>query len=294
MGANSKIGWTNNTWNPVTGCTQVSPGCDNCYAKRMATRLRGRCGYPADDPFRLTLHPSSLTNPLRWRKPRRVFVCSMGDLFHADVPDEMIAMVFAVMCLCPQHTFQVLTKRPGRMRQFLSRGYADVCAAIHALGIDLNKLPYYPLKIDDPGGWPLPNVWLGVTAENQEQAAARIHLLLRTPAAVRFVSVEPMLGAVDLTSVKFPHGGYENVLRCDVSQRAKCAGIDKLNGIDWVICGGESGPKARPMHPDWATALRDQCQEARVPFYFKQWGNKAAGRVLDGRTWDEFPEGEEI
>jgi protein gp37 len=285
MGTTS-IEWAEAVWKPVTGCTPVSAGCRHCYAQRMATRLAGRYGYPAEDPFRVTLH-GRMDEPLRWRTPRRVFVCSMGDLFHADVPDEFLLLVWQRMWECPQHTFLVLTKRPERMRQVLAGDFLN----------------------------PLPNVWLGVSVENQVTAEARIPALLATRAAVRWVSCEPLLGAVDLFQP--PVGDPAQYLD------------GMIWGLDWVVCGGESGPGARPMHPDWARGLRDQCQAAGVAFLFKQWGEWLAplaarglqapteasdapgngifrfpdgttmykvgkgfaGRLLDGRGWDEYPEG---
>ena len=286
----TKIEWTDETWNPVTGCTKISPGCAHCYAERMAKRLAGRFGYPADEPFRVTLHPERLDTPLRWRKPRRVFVCSMGDLFHKDVPDGWIYEILGIMALAQRHTFQVLTKRAARMYNYLSgfKGRTDIMAAAMCINENLR------LHIDTEAiEWPLPNVWLGVTAESQEAADERIPLLLQTPAAVRFVSCEPLLGPIDLGLVD-ENGGPNDFAR--------------LSGLDWVIVGGESGPGARPMYPDWARSLRDQCQAAGVPFFFKQWGafkplrarhwleagwdpdSRKGGRILDGRTWDEMPE----
>ncbi|WP_031517721.1 DUF5131 family protein [Desulfofalx alkaliphila] len=314
----TKIEWADAVWNPVTGCTPISPGCENCYAKRMAQRLRGRCGYPADEPFRVTMHLKRFIEPLRWKKPRRVFVCSMGDLFHENVPDNIIYNIFAVMADTPQHTYMVLTKRPGRMKDILCRPNAA------------NEIWRNTTYSDDPGChkyWPLPNVWLGVTAENQEQADKRIPILLQIPATVRFVSVEPMLGPVDLSkylTCQF-YAGEEMEWR---KGTIVPEGYPKLRAarirsrIDWVICGGESGPLARPMHPDWVRSLRDQCVASGVPFFFKQWGEwapvhelrcnepgiknklwynfdpdtsvckigkKKAGRLLDSREWDEFP-----
>ncbi len=275
----TKIEWATETWNPVTGCTKVSEGCQNCYAERMAKRLAGRYGYPKDDPFRVTLHPNRLEQPLKWRKPRRIFVCSMGDLFHDDVPVPFLVDVFDVVYKCPQHTFIFLTKRPENLKW---------------------------LRINGPivGAEPLSNVWLGVTAENQKTADERIPILLRISAAVKFVSVEPMLGPMVLCRW-IARDGFRK-------------------GLNWVICGGESGPGARPMHPDWARGLRDQCQTAGVPFFFKQWGEycyveqmtrdtyvmvdknvnlaghgdydkpwkvgkKDAGALLDGEEWNEYP-----
>ena len=291
------------TWNPTTGCTKVSEGCDNCYAERIANRFGGP-GY--FDTVRL--HPDRLDKPLYWRKPRRVFVDSMSDLFHDDVPGELIARVFAVMALSGEHTFQVLTKRPGRMASVLSSE-----AVVSAVRKRVDQyLPGAELT-----AWPLLNVWLGVSVENQKWADVRIPKLLETPAAVRFLSCEPLLGPVDFRAwLPWKTRAYEGNL-----------------SIDWCIVGGESGPHARPMHPTWVRSLRDQCQAAGVPFFFKQWGEyrpaegallsdfakhpvaldvqgrvlpgetdvrdvsafmvrigkKAAGRDLDGRKWNEYP-----
>ena len=313
MSDKTGIEWTDATWNPVTGCTEVSPGCDHCYAKTFAERFRGTEGHYFERGFDVQLRPDKLDQPLRWRRPRRIFVNSMSDLFHDSVPDEYIARVFAVMALAPQHTFQVLTKRHARMRSLVSHGLLDM--------------------IDDPASdvrvkvpqWPLPNVWLGVSAENQQWSDIRIPALLDTPAAVRFVSAEPLLGPIDLTPwIGCPHDSMTGVDQTPVSSPKKrwrcdqcCAsvldGTVTNVGLHWVIAGGESGRGARPMHPDWARSLRDQCQAAGVAFLFKQWGEhapetvalplsseptigmrrvgkKAAGRVLDGRTWDQYPE----
>lgn len=276
--ADTKIEWADSVWNPVTGCTKISPGCANCYAERMAKRLAGRCGYLEQDPFKVTLHSDRLGQPLNWKKPKRIFVCSMADLFHEDVPDEFIARMWWVMGQCvgyldPSryrgHTFMILTKRPERMKKWL-KGWADQKTRkrwIESFGevYDwMNGPRYWPNVFD--------NVWLGVTAENQEQADKRIPVLLQTPAAVRFVSCEPLLGSVDLTNLH-----YERL-----------TSIDALNGLhgfpkphaegpklDWVIVGGETGPGTRPMHPDWVRNLRDQCQAAGVAYFFKQWGEFA-------------------
>ncbi|MFC4373347.1 DUF5131 family protein [Nocardia halotolerans] len=292
MGKTS-IEWTDQTWNPVTGCEKVSPGCDHCYAEGIAHRFAGTPQFP--NGFGVTLRPERLEEPLHWRKPRRVFVNSMSDLFHADIPDEFIAKVFATMARAPQHTFQILTKRPGRMRALL----ADTQKLLEATTDEETAAAIY----DAP--WPLPNVWLGVSAEDQKWARVRIPVLLDTPAAVRFVSAEPLLGPIDLSM------WLEND-----------PGKFVVPPLDWVIVGGESGHGARPMHPDWARGLRDQCVGAAIPFLFKQWGEyvtpnqmtedafrgwdiehgsgetrdaywrvgkKAAGRELDERTWDEYP-----
>ena len=486
----TKIEWAEETWNPVTGCSPISEGCQNCYAKRMANRLRGRCGYPADDPFRVTLHPERLGEPLRWKEPRKVFVCSMGDLFHEFVPTKFIIDCLSIMAEAYQHTFMILTKRPERMRAIMSHEtIANDVWLQTSRGVNA-----------EPSPWPLPNVWLGVTAENQKRADERIPILLQILAVVRFVSVEPCLSAVNIVQYlqgykpqggikandqarngvsgsvcnrgifcrsgrqdmetqgicwgqqggfasagedaeratarrnqyieKAPTSSIQSEQRKDVclcppgcvddcqpggdtfrdgdqpqgrgsiqqsseqpggsdqerehtscrqsiegaweeraTRREKhqceansrgCSGypgslgqkrsipvgisqeIPCISGnnqrsmpkenleaptIDWVICGGETGPGARPMHPDWVRSLRDQCQAAETSFYFKQWGEwsptpakdvpvrgcldggrfhsgsnpsvglamyrvgkKAAGRILDGRTWDEFPE----
>jgi protein gp37 len=334
----SKIEWTDATWNPVTGCTKVSEGCRNCYAERIARRFP-RGGIDPEfsksdvvDDFRVMLHPARLEEPFHWRKPRRIFVCSMGDLFHGDVPPAFILSVLSVISLSPRHTFMVLTKRPDRMCLFLSAfggnknardkisdkafdlwGEEADCQAANAiegcLGEGFNV------------GWPMRNLWLGVSAEDQAAADERIPLLLATPAAVRFVSVEPMLGPVDLDGDPYNGPGWIRGWRVELKHGSTCDGFC-ISGecpvpvqvqnpyLDWVICGGESGPGARPMHPVWARSLRDQCQAAGVPYFFKQWGEwgyhqgaahtdsmdpfrvgkKKAGRILDGRTWDEIPE----
>ena len=463
--AKSKIEWTDRVWNPVTGCTPISEGCDNCYAERMSKRLAGRCGYPKDDPFKVTLHPDRLDQPARWKKPSKVFVCSMGDLLHENLLFQFIKKVWDVTVKCPQHTFIFLTKRPERMLRF-----AQWMAGTDHISI---------------AEWPR-NCWIGVTAENQQRADERIPILLQIPAAVRFVSVEPLLSAIDISQylqngvianerkrnpfhgtcgdgavfcgrtgqdmeasrdgrvrertiirqnagrtnegrekhgclsscpvqlqqkeiqglctpyclddnqqsvysgqdgdkpqgreqnepasgqsgigneggeynsqLQIPekkkeistrhekcecqidrHSGRRdkslmqestNVSRgdskalsgftADSFQHPSQQDMETYLGISWVICGGESGPGARPMHPDWARSLRDQCQAAGVPFMFKQWGEwypdtkglylnengvaatgvifgdtfihrvgkKRAGRLLDGRIWDEFP-----
>lgn len=264
--SDSKISWTTKTWNPTTGCDQVSPGCDHCYALTLAARLKrmGNKRYQNDgNPktsgpgFALTLHPDKLDEPLKWYKPARVFVNSMSDLFHDDVPDKFIAEVFAVMALADRHTFQVLTKRPRRMQRLLSLdGFADECDSAR-----LRRDPYRLLP-----DFPPPNVWLGTSVEDQKRADLRVSHLLNTDAAVRFLSCEPLLGPVDLTSW--------------------------LSGLHWVIAGGESGPDYRPMNLDWARSLRDQCVEAGVPFFFKQGSgiHSEMHKELDGRLWAEMPD----
>ena len=261
---NTKIEWTEATWNVVTGCTKVSPGCDNCYAERITERFNGKGSFAE-----VKLHHDRLEAPLRWRKPRRVFVNSMSDLFHDAVPDEFIATVWAIMVLTPQHTYQILTKRHGRMRSLLnSDTFSDAVIDMVADHPELDRrrqLGRWPL-CEWEGDLPLPNVWLGVSVEDQKRADLRIPALLGTPAAVRFLSCEPLIGPIQLG--------------------------DWVDGIDWVIAGGESGPGHRPIDPDWVRSLRDQCQAARTAFFFKQWGGqtpKSGGRALDGREWSEFP-----
>lgn len=327
MGDRSKIEWTDATWGPVTGCTKVSEGCDHCYAETIAHRFAGTKAYP--NGFDVTLRPERLDQPLHWRRPRRIFVNSMSDLFHKDVPDEYIARVFAVMALAPQHTFQVLTKRPGRMRSLLGSEAFRPRVETEALRLKTQQWAAgeYPCGRKAEGrtrwtfpGWPLPNIWLGTSVENQKWADVRVPQLLATPAAIRFLSCEPLLGLVDLTGSGIqqtywltgrPGWGPEESVGDVVMQPLTIA-----PSLDWVIVGGESGPGARPMHPDWARSLRDQCLAVGVPFLFKQWGEwapffwtadhpthyfgdgvmvgrvgkKIAGRMLDGRTWDEYPE----
>lgn len=349
MGDNSAIEWTDATWNPVRGCSLVSAGCTNCYAMRQAHRFSGR-GQPYEGLTKMTSHgpvwtgkirlvPELLDQPLHWRKPRRIFVNSMSDLFHENVPFRFVDTVFAIMAMTGRHgrdephTFQILTKRPQRMLKYL-------------LTPDRPHLVYRAIEIvasaanenERAGCWlaqtkqrffPLPNVWLGVSVEDQATADERIPLLLQTPAAVRFLSCEPLLGPIS----------FEGLFANPANPRD---GTNALEEIDWLIAGGESGPRARPSHPDWFRDLRDQCQAVGVPFFFKQWGEweiasaanghhdcsmasngarwvhndglvngpswfrddkredtepvgmirvgkKAAGNVLDGRTWEEYP-----
>jgi protein gp37 len=326
------IEWTDETWNPTTGCDRVSPGCDHCYALTMARRLKGigQAKYQRDGDqktsgpgFGVSVHPDELTAPLRWRRPRRVFVDSMGDLFHDQVPDEFIARVWAVMAATPQHTYQVLTKRHGRMRSLLGSDGFDHLAL--DLSHEMKPVPIGSLPHGDT--YPLPNVWGGVSVENQAAADLRIPKLVETPLAVRFLSCEPLLGQIDLSMVTTRNGTLP-VAPLEVHYDQD-TGVGR-RPISWVIAGGESGAGARPMHPDWARSLRDQCQAAGVPFFFKQWGSWAPGdprrwhsqaawvpvdepaysslehrrsgsdaymyapkskslRELDGRTWDEFP-----
>ncbi|PKP11976.1 MAG: phage Gp37/Gp68 family protein [Bacteroidetes bacterium HGW-Bacteroidetes-4] len=281
----SKIEWTNETWNPIIGCSKVSPGCENCYAETMAKRLATInttdyyrsvvCERAHVDPSgwngRTSFIEHQLNKPLKRKKPTMYFVCSMGDLFHESVPFEWIDKIMEVIARSPEHTFQILTKRPGRMLEYFSdeRDFASDWSFGDK---------YLEEAIRFKLGLPLPNVWLGVTAENQEQAIKRVPILLQIPAAVRFVSVEPMLGPVDLThmdSTSESDPGY-NALYCGPDDEGDLQTI-----IDWVICGGESGHNARPMHPNWVRDLQKQCKDANAPFFFKQWGEW-------GTRWFDF------
>lgn len=240
MASNSTIEWTDSTWNPVTGCTKISPGCKNCYAETFAERWRGIPGHPYEQGFDLRLWDERLKLPLIWKEPRMIFVNSMSDLFHKDIPDEFIGKVFDTMLTAKQHVFQVLTKRAERMMQWTGERFKN-------------------------GGLPS-HIWLGVSVENQDYTWRTMYLQ-QTPAQIRFLSIEPLLGSVNLKA-------------------------SNLKGIHWVIVGGESGPRARPMNPSWARDIRDQCKKYNVHFFFKQWGGvnkKKTGRLLDGRTWDEMP-----
>lgn len=381
------IEWSDATWNPVTGCTRVSEGCRNCYAERLAaTRLAHLPAY--DGVARMTpegprwtglvrFDTDRLAIPLRWRKPRRVFVNSMSDLFHEALTNEEIAAVFGVMAACPQHVFQILTKRPARMLEWfgwvesMSRDRAWPWCRVCMLRYISPSHDSYGPQTRTP--WPLPNVWLGVSAEDQATADDRIPILLQTPAAVRWVSAEPLLGPIDVrpwvggrTSMHMSasvegalaNRNFRGLLDGDGRELSEaeaeaqlralqqhgvrliaangCDDFDPETGcrghsrpqLDWIVVGGESGPGARPMHPDWPRSIRDQCQSAGAAFLFKQWGEAApfcalppdiqhqlqapseltgepfepatlyrvgkhaAGRMLDGRTWDEYPGGD--
>jgi protein gp37 len=295
MSDNSKIEWTDTTWNPVVGCSHAgSPGCDNCYAARMASRglAKSHAGLAAGGKWNgeVRLLEDRLCLPRKWRKPRKIFVCSMGDLFHPAVPFEFIDKAFAVMALWPGHTFQVLTKRPARMAEYFAHDGPNFTDTYHNIGraISAANGATIPAQLSaEHWGFilPLPNVWLGTSVENQQAADGRIPHLLRCPAAVRFVSCEPLLGPVDLTPPE-NRGTNWNL-------------DDWLQELDWVVVGGESGPGARPMHPDWARTIRDRCDGRTdmgrpwpLPFFFKQWGGvnkKAAGHLLDGVEHREFP-----
>ena len=311
MSTQSAIEWTDATWNPIRGCTKISPGCEHCYAEVFAERWRGIPGHPYEQGFDLRLVPEKLGEPLRWRKPRRIFVNSMSDLFHKDVPDAYIRKVFGVMSLASRHTFQVLTKRAERMREFFAdpRNSQDKCRSQLIAGSTnetWNKIadvlsPLVHSAMADPRKeWPLPNVWLGVSAENQECANIRIPPLLETPAAVRFVSLEPLLECVNLRAINGTEAVFD-VLDGNRADHVRYKGVTEYwnrscTRIDWVIVGGESGPGARPI-ADGERAVRwicNECVDSRIPFFFKQWGgvrNGETGRELDGQTWDEMPGG---
>lgn len=340
MADNTAIEWCDATWNVVLGCDRVTRGCDGCYAIRTARRMGANPDPKIADAYaglveqrdgrldwtgQVNLVEARLALPLHWTKPRKIFVNAQSDLFHDDVPDEFIARVWAVMAATPQHTYQILTKRHGRMRSLLRNPNfsGDLLADVWFHAIPRERRNRGLIE------WPLRNVWLGVSVEDQQRADLRIPALLDTPAAVRFLSCEPLLGPVDLSCGNVRPGFHAP---CD----GMCRGA-LLHGIDWVIVGGESGPDARPMHPAWARQLRDQCVAAGVPYFLKQrgewtwdarpedsWynraplhyvspldgrvvdeqtaiadggpftgvdrvGKRAAGRELDGRTWDQYP-----
>lgn len=337
MADHTKIEWTEATWNPITGCSVTSPGCTNCYAMKLAgTRLRhhesrkGLTVITKAGPVwtgEVRFNERWLDQPLRWKGPRMIFVCAHGDLFHEDVPDEWIDRVFAVMALAPQHVFQVLTKRSARMREYIT-----------TIETEPHENTVRRMVAAWPSGWPIPeeymlvngpNIWLGVSVEDQARANERLPDLLATPASVRWLSCEPLLESVDLhrwlrgleagNPAECQCGHGHGFTRCpntgSIAQHCyhlscDCAGFRKVpggDGLHWVVAGGESGPGARPMQLAWARVLRDQCAAAGVPFFFKQWGNhrpvddgeagymvpcsKAeAGRHLDGVLHDAFPE----
>lgn len=239
MSEHSQIEWTDATWNPVRGCTKITPGCDHCYAETFAERFRGVEGHPYEQGFDLRLVPEKLAEPLRWRTPKMIFVNSMSDLFHKDVPEDYVEAVCRTMERANWHTYQVLTKRSSRMRNLLQTRLQFAAS--------------------------LPHIWWGVSVEDRAHGLPRVDHLRQAPATVRFLSVEPLL--VDLGEIN-------------------------LEGIHWVIVGGESGAGARPMQKEWVISLRDQCQKANIPFFFKQWGGvrkSKAGRELDGKTYDRLP-----
>ncbi len=273
----SKIEWCDETWNPVTGCTPISEGCLNCYAQRMSKRLAGRCGYDAKDPFEITEHKQMWDRPYKWKKPRRVFVCSMGDLFHNQVPHFMIDNVLELVKALPQHTFIILTKRPENIIT-----WAATTNARH----------------DDIWRWSdggIKNLWLGVTVENRAAVYQRIPRLLEIPAAVRFISVEPMLESIDITPFIWPV--CEQCPRGYSFEEAREAGKITYNRqsmvlasnqyLDWVICGAETGTGKREMKTEWASDLQTQCVRAEVPFFFKK--DSDGNRELDGQIWEQLP-----
>ncbi len=311
MAGKTNISWTDAVWNPSVGCTRVSSGCDHCYAfalhdRRYAANKKaaGNKGIPSlarprvvmpfplqyDVPFsRLQLLPDRLDAPLRWRKPRRVFVNSMSDLFHEEVPDTYIHDIFGVMILAGQHTFQVLTKRPERMKEWMARDHSDAGSVVrrHLGRMGYGQAAFQQGRFAENAAWPPPNVWLGISCEDQATADERIPLLLETPAAVRFVSAEPLLGPVDL------HNYFQQVMEPrGPAPRIKAWQFGLLeSSIDWLIVGGETGKGYRPMNLDWARSLRDQCQAAGVPYFYKQGSGPLPGknRELDGRRWEEYP-----
>mgnify|MGYP001250053064 CR=1 FL=1 len=344
MSENSAIEWCDATWNPVLGCAKVSEGCRGCYAIPQAWMKRSNPSATVREAYsglvekrpdgslnwtgRVNLVPERLPLPLTWKRPKRIFVNSLSDLFHESVPDEFIDRVFATMAIT-DHTFLVLTKRPHRMFSYLTNSLRE-SAVIEAMDDDYDAVPAGQWT------WPLPNVWVGTSTEDQRTADERIPHLLRVPAAVRFLSCEPLLGPINLHPWMGHWAGVDVVEGAPIAVGARLIPNPiRVPKIHWVICGGESGPKARPMHPDWARSLRDQCISAGVAFHFKQWGEWAptvvtpggdlggdlrrghtrhlhgpgnpeghfrkgdayvsrvgkhnAGRELDGRTWDQFP-----
>ena len=286
MAEKSSIEWTDATWNIITGCTLVDEGCRHCYAAHLITSWPAIGNHPSrkglarknaagESKFtgEVRFNEQWLDQPLRWRKPRKIFVCAHGDLFHESVPDEWLDKIFAVMALAPQHTFQVLTKRPGQARAYLSAN-----PGIRIRSVMQQIKPQAIIRMD----WPLPNIWLGTSISDQASADLRIPQLLDCPASVRFVSAEPLLGPVDLRHIvpNFIEAHFCTIA-CTARGDQECC--KHLPGIDWVIVGGESGPHARPMHPDWARQIRDQCEAAGVPFLFKQWGEWAPSTEEEAR-----------
>lgn len=304
MPGDSPIEWTDRTWNFVTGCTRVSAGCDHCYAFALHDRRHGawQAGRWPDAPEQyqhpfaeVQVFPERILLPTRWRKPARIFVDSMSDFWHADIHEEYVLRAFAVMAVCQWHRFQILTKRPQRMRRVLTEpAFASRVQIYTDYLLDIIGARYADGRRRQDGlrywaAWPLPNVWLGVSIEDNA-VAWRADVLRATPAAVRFLSCEPLIGPVDQVSL--------DCAQCDGAGRDDrgrpcwaCRG--RGLGIHWVITGGESGPDARPFDPAWARQIRDRCRGRGVAYFHKQNGgrtSKAGGRLLDGRTWDEFPE----
>jgi protein gp37 len=341
MADGTKIEWTDATWNPITGCSVVSPGCTNCYAMRLAgTRMKNhwsRKGLTTDSKAgpvwngQVRFNEEWLLQPLAWTRPRLIFVCAHADIFHEGVPDEWIDKVFAVMALAPQHTYQVLTKRSARMRAWAVDRFTNGCRGsiehrAHQIAREANI--HIPTGKTLASPEPFPHIWLGVSAEDQARADERIPDLVATPAAIRWCSGEPLLGPLDLSRWLGVHHHPNNDQSSPHLQALVRAARKSLGpALDWFVAGGESGPSARPVHPDWIRSLRDQCKAAGVPFHFKQWGGwapwdddnwslpdgwddveardaamtvhgvdflkvgkKLAGRLLDGVFHDEYPE----
>lgn len=312
MADKTKIEWTDATWNPITGCTVVSAGCKNCYAMKLAggrlshepTR-QGLTRVTGNGPVwtgEVRFNSASLGQPLSWKRGRKIFVCAHGDLFHESVPVEWIDRVFAVMALSPQHLFQVLTKRAERMRSYFSelsfdrvvescRGVDGVSViprhTMQAIEHHFGKWPESSASFRRIATGPLPNVWLGVSVEDQETADARIPHLLATPAAIRWLSAEPLLGPINLRWAPYVHQATGEAYRQYLDRTGSVNEYEALRQIDWVVVGGESGSKARPMHLDWARGLRDQCHEAGTAFLFKQWGTYFVSRVGEGGNLSE-------
>jgi len=289
----TKIEWADEVWNPMVGCTKLSIGCQNCYAERMFNRFHRWPVYPAHEKFSdVRCYPERLDQPLHWKKPRRVFVDSMSDLFHEDVPSLFIYKIFDVIASTPKHIYLILTKRPERMCDFVNRiRYIETEELTHLISPSCSYSPY---KINDPIS--IPNLWLGVSVENQATADYRIPLLLQTPAAVRFVSVEPMLEEINLLQINASDKD-ECCILFPLAGEFTCDGRNEPlpirgGGIRWVICGCESGPDARSMKMSWAAYLKHQCVFAGVPFFLKQAmidGKLAKMPELDGKIWDEIP-----
>lgn len=324
MADKTKIEWTDATWNPITGCSIVSPGCTNCYAMRLAgTRLKHhptREGLTTETKAgpvwngEVKFNRRALLQPLEWKRGRMIFVCAHGDLFAENVPEDWIDQVFAIMALAQHHTFQVLTKRSERMQTYLASSELQDRIADAAFSIDPEAGSILSADIQIAGDklFPLPNIWLGVSVEDQKRASERIMPLLTTPAAKRFVSAEPLLGPVNLVDIDWGDGSldalkvktWKREIDCwrDTEPTWEHSFLDWYNladmpddedimhpVLDWVVVGGESGPDARPMHPDWARSLRDQCAAAGVPFFFKQWGEwlpmkQSEGKLLPATT----------
>lgn len=293
----SKIEWTDASWNPTTGCTKVSAGCKNCYAKDVWENRFSKMphtvyfGRKFED---VQCHPERLEVPLHWRRGRRIFVDSMSDLFHDAVPEDFIDQVFGVMALCPQHTFQVLTKRSNRMREYLSANHR--AAYVEGRAKRIAREHGNPIPAGRMLRWPLPHVWIGVSVEDQDTADARIPLLLETPAAVRWLSIEPLLGAINLRRIAPRYFAARANALTGIWDWEDGPMTRETPSLDWVVVGGESGQNARPMHPEWARSLRDQCKAAGVAFNYKQWGewvprSSCYHKFEDGRSCADIDPG---